>query len=147
MQETPQELSARAILPALRGLIARELVKGHEFTHLRAAKLLGLSRPAVTLYARGHRGRAIDLRHRDDVLLIVRDLADGLANGELDPRALMVRLDSAASYVLRKGYACALHQEIDPGLKGSGCDLCMTSPRPCAYFHPWRPTGAPRGMA
>ncbi|MDE1819725.1 MAG: hypothetical protein KGJ23_01895 [Euryarchaeota archaeon] len=138
MQETPQELAARAILPALRGLVARELVREHKFTHQKAADLLGLSRPAVTLYARGLRGRAIELRRRPDVLIMVRDMADGLASGEIDVRGLMTKLDSAATYVLRKGYACDLHAQVDPELKGSGCNLCMTAPFPCSYFHGWK---------
>lgn len=138
MQETPQELAARAILPALRGLVARELVREHKFTHQRAADLLGLSRPAVTLYARGRRGRAIELRRKGDVLLMVRDMAGGLARGDLDVRGLMSRLDAAATYVLRKGYACDLHAQIDPDLRGSGCDLCMTAVMPCTYFHAWK---------
>ena len=138
MQETPQELAARAILPALRGLVARELVRDHKFTHQKVADLLGLSRPAVTLYARGQRGRAIELRRRADVLMMVDDMAGGLARGDLDARGLMSKLDAAATYVLRKGYACELHGQIDPDLRGSGCDLCMTATLPCNYFHPWR---------
>ena len=141
MQETPQELAARAILPALRGLVARDLVRHHRFTHQRAADLLGLSRPAVTLYTRGLRGRAIELRRREDVLLIVRDMAGGLARGDLDVRGLMTKLDAAATYILRKGYACDLHAQVDPQLKGSGCDLCMTSEATCSYFRPWRSPG------
>lgn len=141
MQETPQELAARAILPALRGLVARELVREHHFTHQKAADLLGLSRPAVTLYARGQRGRAIELRKKEDVQFMVRDMASELALGSLDPRGLMSRLDSAATYVLRKGYACQLHEQLDPSLKGSGCDLCMTMESSCSYFHPWKSGG------
>lgn len=138
MQETPQELAARAILPALRGLVARELVREHKFTHQHAADVLGLSRPAVTLYSRGLRGRAIELRRRPDVLLIVRDMAGGLARGDLDVHGLMSKLDAASIYILRKGYACELHEQIDPELKGSGCNLCMTSDLSCTYFRPWR---------
>lgn len=141
MQETPQELAARAILPALRGLVARELVREHKFTHQKVADLLGLSRPAVTLYARGQRGRAIELRRREDVLMMARDMAGGLARGDLDARGLMTKLDAAATYVLRKGYACSLHEELDPELKGSGCDLCMTVAQPCTYFHAWKGNG------
>jgi XRE family transcriptional regulator, thiamine biosynthesis regulator len=138
MQETPQELAARAILPALRGMVARDLVREHRFTHQRAADLLGLSRPAVTLYARGLRGRAIELRRKEDVQLIVRDMANGLARGELDTRGLMTKLDAAATYILRKGYACKLHELVDPDLKGSGCNLCMTTDISCTYFRPWK---------
>lgn len=128
-------------------MVARELVTQHRFTHQRAAQLLGLSRPAVTLYAQGHRGRAIEIQRREDVQLIVRDMAAGLARGELDTRGLMSKLDAAATYVLRKGYACELHQQVDPELKGSGCDLCMTSEPSCNYFKPWRSSTARRPTA
>lgn len=141
MQETPQELAARAILPALRGMVARELVREHHFTHQKAADALGLSRPAVTLYAQGLRGHAIELKRKEDVLFMVRDMAGELARGDLDARGLMTKLDSAATYVLRKGYACELHQKLDPELKGSGCDLCMTMDASCSYFRPWRSGG------
>jgi uncharacterized protein len=141
VKETPQELAAHAVIPALRGLVARELVREHKFTHQRAADLLGLSRPAVTLYAQGERGKAIELKRNLDVQLMVRDMASSLARGEMDKRDFVAKLDAAATYVLRKGYACELHMRLDPELRDSGCDLCMTRAFSCTYFHPWRTPG------
>jgi hypothetical protein len=50
------ERATKYILPTIRGLIAEELVEEHGFSQSHAAKVLGITQPAVSQYINSKRG-------------------------------------------------------------------------------------------
>ena len=44
----PEELASKSVIPAIRALIVKRLVEEHGMTQQEAAKLLGVTQPAVS---------------------------------------------------------------------------------------------------
>lgn len=70
-----------SVLAGVRAMLAEELV-GRDFTQRDVARALGITPSAVTLYARGRRGKKLADRIRSlhELSLIARELADQIAD-------------------------------------------------------------------
>ena len=102
-----------------RGLLERDM------TQSQIASALGITQPAVSKYLWDKRGRAIDLDHRNDVKRMARVIADGIADGKLDRLQVANMIKDLCDHVMRSGYMCSLHFEVDPQVKNTNCKICM----------------------
>ena len=62
------ETVAKEIIPAVRSMVAKELVERHKLTQKQAADKLGISQAAVSQYSRNLRGSKIDLLENDEFI-------------------------------------------------------------------------------
>ena len=69
------EVAVKCVLPAVRAMIAKELMTKHKLKQVETAKLLGVSQPAISLYFRKKRGKAVDLQNESDIADLVENLA------------------------------------------------------------------------
>ncbi len=93
------------------------------------AQALGVSQPAISKYFSEKRGKAIDFGSRDDVKQMADVIADGIAASKLNHVQVANMIMEICDYVMRSGYMCELHYEIDPQSKSMNCKICMeTSP-------------------
>ena len=82
----PCEIIARKVLPALRALIARELVERHGFPQSQVASILGVTQASVSYYLSAKRGKlTTSICEPDELRNMAREIADKIANGSLDP--------------------------------------------------------------
>lgn len=72
----PEELASKSVIPAIRALIVRRLVEEHGMTQQQAAKLLGVTQPAVSKYLHQKRGAAIRLAGIREIDRATGDIAD-----------------------------------------------------------------------
>ncbi len=72
----PCEIAVKCALPAVRAMIAKELVTKHNLKQAEAAELLGVSQPAISLYSRKIRGKAINLENDQDVKTLIEKLSN-----------------------------------------------------------------------
>jgi predicted transcriptional regulator len=91
-----------------------------------AAKLLGVSQPAISLYCRNIRGRAIDLGNDREIKRLVTDTARLLVNN-LSRRDLIVAYCKMCRSIRGKGLLCKLHKAIDPLVDVEKCELCTAA--------------------
>ncbi len=89
------------------------------------ARALGITQPAVSKYFWEKRGRAIDFDNRYDVKNMTEVIADGIANHKLSNVQVANMIKEICDYVMRNGYMCDLHYEVDPQVKNSNCKICM----------------------
>lgn len=125
--QTPYEIASKSVIPAIRGMISRGLLERH-LTQSQIASALGVTQPAVSKYFWEKRGRAIDLDHREDVSKMADLIANGIAAGKLDRVQVANMIKEICDYVMRSGYMCNLHFEVDPQIKSFNCKICMESP-------------------
>jgi predicted transcriptional regulator len=64
-------------------MIAKELTTKYDLKQAEAARLLGVSQPAISLYYRKIRGKAIDLEKNPAIMKLIEDLATSMAKGTL----------------------------------------------------------------
>ena len=112
------------MIPAIRGLISRGLIDRH-LTQAEIARALGITQPAVSKYVWDKRGRAIDLDNRDDVKRMADVITEGIASHKLSHVQVANMIKELCDYVMRSGYMCDLHYEVDPQVKDLNCRICM----------------------
>ena len=117
------EVEARVILPAIRAMIAKSLVKNYHFTQSKVASLLGITQATVSNYYREKRGAAKELE-LGEIEKKVEEIIELLAkkpNPALVGRCLMEIL----RYVEESRLVCKIHRKLEPWF-GEDCDLCFT---------------------
>jgi predicted transcriptional regulator len=121
----PCELAVRAVIPALRALIARELYDIHHLKQPQIAMLLHVTQSAVSQYIRGLRGRAIDLEGNPDITALVHSITSGLMTASWTPRQLVKHYCQACRIIRLQRLLCPVHRRVDPFYPIENCDVCM----------------------
>lgn len=123
----PCEVAVKCVLPVVRAMIARELTTRHQLKQVDAAKLLGVSQPAISLYYRSRRGKAIDLENDPSVKTLVAQTADSLVENRLSRTDLILMYCKICRTIRSKGLLCKLHKAFDPAMNIEECGLCTVS--------------------
>lgn len=120
----PEELASKSVIPALRALIVKRLVEEHGMTQQEAAKLLGVTQPAVSKYLHQKRGAAIRLNGIREVDEATNDIANLVLTKKAKPLDVMSRIEAACKYVRKNRYMCDLHKRLEPGVDVNSCHMC-----------------------
>ena len=120
----PEELASKSVIPALRALIVKRLVEDHGMTQQQAAKLLGVTQPAVSKYLHQKRGAAIRLGGIREVEEATTDIAKMVCSRKVKPMDVMSRIEEACDYVRRNRFMCDLHKRLEPEFDVNSCHVC-----------------------
>lgn len=127
----PCEISIKCILPAVRAMIAKELMTKYKLKQMEAARFLGVSQPAISLYYRQIRGKAIDLKNDAEIMNLIENLAAFLAKGELSHKDFIPMFCEICRTTRAKGLMCKLHKAFDPTIDIEKCELCSVIASGC----------------
>jgi hypothetical protein len=105
-------------------MVAKELIETHGFRQTEAAKVLGVSQPAISLYSRNIRGRAIDLENDQEILALTAKMAQLLAKGNPSRSDVVPMYCKICRTIRTKGLMCELHRSIEPLIVTEDCTLC-----------------------
>ncbi len=97
--QTPYEVAAKAVIPAIRGMISRCLAKKN-FTQVQIALTLGVTQPAVSKYISEKRGRAIDFDQQEDVRKMIDSIADGICDHKLDNLRVAITIKEVCDHIM-----------------------------------------------
>jgi predicted transcriptional regulator len=122
----PCEVAVKCALPSVRAMIAKELMAKHGLKQADAARLLGVSQPAISLYYREMRGKAVNLEGDSDVRGLIIELARRLSEGNLSHLEFMSKLCQICRKMRAKGLLCAMHKTFDPAVDVGHCELCAS---------------------
>jgi predicted transcriptional regulator len=120
----PEELASKSVIPAIRALIVKRLVEDHGMTQQQAAKLLGVTQPAVSKYLHEKRGAAIRLTGIRQIDQATTEIAELVSTQKAQPIEVMSRIEAACEYVRRNRYMCDLHKKLEPGMDIDSCHVC-----------------------
>jgi predicted transcriptional regulator len=123
----PCEIAVKCVLPSVRAMLAKELVTKHKMNQAEAAKLLGVSQPAVSLYCRRIRGKALDLETDAEISKSVEDMAVFLVEHGFSHKEFVLRFCGVCRAIRAKGLLCKLHEILDPTIDIENCQLCMAA--------------------
>ncbi len=72
------------ILPALRAVIAKELLETYRMTQEEVSKKLGITQPAVSQYKSGLRGTKVKLlTSNENLMILAKKIAAEIASGDI----------------------------------------------------------------
>jgi len=121
---TPCEVAVKCALPSVRAMVATELMNKHSLNQAQAAKLLGISQPAISLYQKKLRGNSLDMWNDTDITSSIAKHAEFLVNGGGESRTNLAWFCGICKTLRAKGYLCKIHKDLDPTLDVDNCDFC-----------------------
>jgi len=120
----PCEVVVKCLLPAVRAMIAKKLATKYHMKQIEVAKLLKVSQPAISLYYRKIRGKAMNLENDREVTQLIEKFADSLAKNELSHEDFMLKFCEICTVIRAKGLMCRLHKTFDPDVDVENCRIC-----------------------
>ena len=118
----PCEIVVWYVIPTIRSELAKELLKlGMKQKEI--SEILDITQPAVSQYKSDKRGHGIKFNEKTNEL--IRDLANGLADGTLSQRDLIPRTCDICRKIKTEEILCQLHKEKDN--LPQDCQACMGS--------------------
>jgi len=122
----PCEIAVKSVIPAIKALMAKELVEKRGLRQDEVAEILGISQSAVSKYTRKIRGYLIKVDDIEEIEPIIDKMIGLLASGT-DQRAEFLRFFCRTCMAIRKRrLMCQFCQKADPKVKIEECDLCIT---------------------
>jgi predicted transcriptional regulator len=113
-------------------MVANELTTKHSLKQAEAARLLGISQPAISLYQQKLRGNSIDLTADPEISVLVAQHAETLASGTPSNEEMLVSFCKICKTIRAKGFLCKIHEAFEPRLDVQKCSFCQTvDPTPC----------------
>jgi predicted transcriptional regulator len=104
----------------------------HNLNQSEAAKLLGVSQPAISLYNREMRGKTINLENDREIGKLIEQLSEQMAKGILTHKEFIPKFCEICKTIRAKGLLCQMHKAFDPSVDIANCELCsMTSSMRC----------------
>ena len=113
-------------MPAVKALMATELVEKHGLKQDEVAEILAISQSAVSTYARGTRGHVIRISDLKDVKPLINKMTALLLDGNDHTQELMTIFCRTCAPVRKSGVACPLCQRADPKVEIDQCRFCLT---------------------
>jgi predicted transcriptional regulator len=120
------EVAVKGLLPPTRAALAKELTTRHGFKQVEVAKLLGVSQPAISLYNRKMRGKALNLEKDEEIKKLIENLADSLVEKNMSHKDFILKFCEICKAARAKGLLCQMHKTLDPSFDVEKCDLCAT---------------------
>ena len=128
----PCVIVVQYVLPALRVLIAKELIERHGLSQVKAAEKMELTPAAITQYLKKVRGEtAIQLvESSDEAAKVISEIANDLVEGEGSVYDVLQNICRTCQTMRSKGLLCEMHKDLLPALKKS--EVCECELRlPC----------------
>jgi predicted transcriptional regulator len=121
----PCEIAAKSVVPAIKAMMAKELVEIHGLKQSQVAEILGISQSAVSKYTRQVRGHAIEIDSIEEIQPIINRMIE-LLTKENYQRGEFLRLFCRTCIIIRKkGLMCRFCEKIDQMIKIEKCNFCL----------------------
>ncbi|UCE96444.1 MAG: transcriptional regulator [Candidatus Bathyarchaeota archaeon] len=120
----PCEVAVKSVVPAVRALLAKELIETYGMKQTEAANLLGITQTAVSKYIHNVRGNLLQIEKEKAVRVQIKETAASLVSGNKDRMALILDLCDTCRLARKKRLMCELCQRASPILNLAHCRLC-----------------------
>ena len=122
----PCETIVAAILPAIRSLLARELVENHSMSQTKVAELLGTTQPAISQYLSQKRGDQLTnaLSSLPDVKAAINALVEEITSESVSQKDAVGTICTICMSLRKDGTVCTIHQAKSD--TPQDCDMCQS---------------------
>jgi predicted transcriptional regulator len=123
----PSEIEARSLIPAVRSILAKKLIKEYNLKEEDVAKVLGLTQAAVSNYVRGTRGDiqlVAKLGAVHEVMRMIDDIAKDLASNKAYTPRTMSKFVQLCNYMRYTFIICDVHHTMETNIDEKVCEEC-----------------------
>jgi len=121
----PCEVAVKSVVPAIKALMAQNLVDNHGMKQGEVAEILGISQSAVSKYSNKIRGYAVAIDKVEQVRPIINDMTTMLIDGTYQKKEFMGLFCDICAIVRKTGLACQFCAKSDPKINIGDCGFCL----------------------
>ena len=123
----PCEVGVKTVLPAIKAMMARNIVEKHGMKEQQAAEILGLSQSAISRYTTKDRGNIITIENVPEVQTLIDQMINLLLHKKPNQANEILALFCQVCTVIReKGLMCNLCQQKMRETRMETCDFCRS---------------------
>ncbi|MFQ5970134.1 MAG: transcriptional regulator [Nitrososphaerales archaeon] len=115
------------MIPAVRSIIAQQLIKNYRFSQTDAAKLLGVTQPAINNYMSGNRAK-IDivrkLKRDKQIMSRINKIAKSLNDSQDFTPRCMSKYIELFNYTRHSLFICGIHRSLEAEIDDQLCKTC-----------------------
>ena len=123
----PQEIEAKSLIPAVRAILAKKLIREYSLKEEDVAKDLGITQAAVSNYVRGTRGDTELISKLESVREIMRmidDIAKDLSTNKAYTPSTLAKFVGLCNYMRYTLIICDVHHSIESNIDEQICEQC-----------------------
>ena len=121
------EVAVQVILPAMRALIAKNLLEKYKMSQQEAASRLGVTQAAISQYRRDLRGSGVKFLEKDkNIMEEIERFTDRMASGKFDSINMMDAFCDVCRTIRGRKLVCDIHIKSFPELRE--CTICFEKP-------------------
>ena len=123
----PSEIEAKSLIPAVRAILAKKLIKEYSLKEEDVAKVLGITQAAVSNYVRGTRGDVeliLKLESVREVMRMIDDIAKDLSTNKAYTPSTLAKFVGLCNYMRYTLIICDVHHSIESNIDEQICEQC-----------------------
>jgi len=118
------EIIVADILPAVRAVVAKELIEEYGLNQTEVSKKLGITQPAVSQYKSELRGQGVKiLQSNKEIMNSIKNLSKKIASGKISSKEIHQNFCEVCLKIRKEKIICRLHTNTYPSL--IYCNLCF----------------------
>lgn len=123
----PSEIEAKSLIPAVRAILAKKLIKEYSLKEEDVARVLGITQAAVSNYVRGTRGDIeliSKLESVREVMRMIDDIAKDLSTNKAYTPSTLAKFVGLCNYMRYTLIICDVHHSIESNIDEQICEQC-----------------------
>jgi predicted transcriptional regulator len=123
----PSEIEAKSLIPAVRAILAKKLIKEYSLREEDVAKVLGITQAAVSNYVRGTRGDIeliSKLESVREIMHMIDDIGRDLSTNKAYTPSTLAKFIGLCNYMRYTLIICDVHHSIESNIDEQICDQC-----------------------
>jgi predicted transcriptional regulator len=123
----PSEIEAKSLIPAVRAILAKKLIKEYSLKEEDVAKVLGITQAAVSNYVRGTRGDIeliTKLESVREVMRMIDDIAKDLSSNKAYTPSTLAKFVGLCNYMRYTLIICDVHHSMESNIDEQVCEQC-----------------------
>ncbi|HEU4605329.1 MAG TPA: helix-turn-helix domain-containing protein [Nitrososphaera sp.] len=123
----PSEIEAKSLIPAVRAILAKKLIREYSLKEEDVARVLGITQAAVSNYVRGTRGD-VELISKlvsvTEVMRMIDDIARDLSTNKAYTPSTLAKFIGLTNYMRYTLLICDVHHSIESNIDEQVCEQC-----------------------
>ena len=123
----PSEIEAKSLIPAVRAILAKKLIKEYSLKEEDVAKVLGITQAAVSNYVRGTRGDIeliSKLESVREVMRMIDDIGKDLSTNKAYTPSTLAKFVGLCNYMRYTLIICDVHHSMESNIDEQICEQC-----------------------
>ncbi|HEV8387527.1 MAG TPA: transcriptional regulator [Nitrososphaera sp.] len=123
----PSEIEAKSLIPAVRAILAKKLIREYSLKEEDVAKVLGITQAAVSNYVRGTRGDVeliTRLESVREVMRMIDDIAKDLSTNKAYTPSTLAKFVGLCNYMRYTLIICDVHHSMESNIDEQICEQC-----------------------